>query len=341
MTDPDRPDFPGVTMSEIREALGHKTAAPDAEQPIEAGQTYRPTEHNKARSPEDRITVTEVYLGEGLDEQTIAYDIASTDHRGRPAKSSSALRESVFRKCYALDTPEPDSESPAETLARAVALLDSLDTVAYVIATPDTDGALDVNASARGVDARDASSAFRAAARGLLGQLRMDLPAFLVREFGKSSRAAFLDRMLVEGQPVSGEVREGTARPCAPGCTCRRASVEVTGTTDPAAAARAIEEALAPLRAAVSNTREQQRAKAKAQVLREVADGLEDRNGRCGIGDGCERCSARAAEVLRLRAAATELETAARPAGCTCGVPTDPTAVHRTDAPCYVKDTDQ
>ncbi|WP_329423005.1 hypothetical protein [Streptomyces sp. NBC_01268] len=74
--------------------------------PIEPGQTYRPTPYNVHRKAEDRITVTEVYLGEGRDEPTIAHDIQSTDHLGRPVKTSSAASESVFRKCYALDTPE-------------------------------------------------------------------------------------------------------------------------------------------------------------------------------------------------------------------------------------------
>ncbi|MFE5912059.1 hypothetical protein ACFQ6B_23660 [Streptomyces wedmorensis] len=290
--------------------------------PIEVGQTYRPTPYNAARLPADRITVTRVWTPDGQSKQSIAYDIATVDYRNRPTTYSSAMRESAFRLSYVLDVPEPDAEPPADVVARAVALLDSLDSVTYAIVRPDTPTNLAVAGRTRGMDV----------AHGVEG-LRSMADAMSIREAQRRMADA-----TVPGLPdLFARAETVDAVKCPSGCACRPVSVEVTGTVDQAAVARTIEQVLGPSRA----TREQQRATAKAQVLREVADGLEARNADCKISINCQRCSARAAETARLRRAATELEAAASAAGCTCGVPTDPTAVHRTDAPCYVKDTDQ
>ncbi|MFJ5143286.1 hypothetical protein [Streptomyces sp. NPDC088707] len=279
----DRPVRPAMTMREIREALGHK--APTTVKPIEVGQTYRPTEYNQARLSEDRATVTRVWTPDGQSEQTIAYDIATVGYRGLPSTTHSALAESVFRKSYALDIPEPAPESPADIVARAVALLDSLDGVTYAIVRPDTATTLDVVGRARGMDP----------AHGVEG-LRSMADAIAIRD---AQRRAI--------------VREAAEAPAPPANTS-----DANG----------------------------QRLRAKAQVLREAADDIESRNNGCtvpGILGLCPVCQTRSAEAAKLRTAATELEqhAAARPATCTCGVPTDTTAVHRADAPCYVKDTDQ
>ncbi|MFC8584203.1 hypothetical protein ACFUGD_06560 [Streptomyces sp. NPDC057217] len=259
----------------IREQLGCTGPDPATLPPIEPGQVYRPTEYNAARLPEDRATITTVHeAGHGV-ERTIAYDIQSTDHRGRPSQTSSATRESVFRRSYVLDVPEPSPEDIApepetqdETVARALALLDSLDAAAYVLVRPDADGNLDATASSHGMSLLDAASAFRAAAS----------------EFKQ----------------------QATLTPVYAGLDERRRD----------ARDRDIE---------------------RARIYRDVADDIEAANASCNAAGICPGCSLRAQEAAKLRTAATELEATS----CTCGVPSDPTAVHRTDAPCYVKDTDQ
>ena len=116
---------PAMTMREIREALGHEIPTPAAEQPIEPGQVYRPTPDNARRRPADRITVTRMWTADDADEPSYAFDIATVDYRGRPITTHSALRESVFRQCYALDVPEPN---PAD-VAKAQAYRDAADEI--------------------------------------------------------------------------------------------------------------------------------------------------------------------------------------------------------------------
>lgn len=279
--------------------------------PIELGQTYRPSEANRIRPPEDRITVTRVWTPDGKSEQSIAYDVATVDYRNRPITTHSALAESVFRKSYVLDAPEL---SPADIVEQAIDLLDRLDTVTYTIVTPATADTIDVKGRTRGM----------AVAHGVEG-LRSLADAMAIREAQRRTEALATLRS-----------RRGM--------TCAGVYVDEIGSMLPTAeeqAARVVEEALAPLRTAVSGTREQQRAKAKAQVLREVADDIKSRNDGCNVAGVCDRCGARVVEADRLRRQAADIEAAANADRCTCGVPTDPTAVHRTDAPCYVKDTDQ
>ncbi|MEU2120027.1 hypothetical protein ABZ567_31320 [Streptomyces sp. NPDC016459] len=134
----------------IREQLG--CTGPDPAAPIEVGQTYRPTPYNAARLPDDRATVTRVWTPDGQSEQSVAYDIATVDHRGRPSTTHSALAESVFRKSYVLATPESAPESPTDIVARAVALLDSLDAVTYAIVTPDTADTIAVKGRTKGMN---------------------------------------------------------------------------------------------------------------------------------------------------------------------------------------------
>ncbi|NML50560.1 hypothetical protein HHL19_12905 [Streptomyces sp. R302] len=133
------------------------TQTPD---PIEPGQTYRPMPYNKAREPEDRITVRDVYTGEGRDEPTVAYDIASTDHRGRPVTTSSAMRESVFRKCYALDTPEGPItyDAPLDRLAASVTVPGTLVVIQPEGSDPD---ALRVDIQTKGLDPARVACALR------------------------------------------------------------------------------------------------------------------------------------------------------------------------------------
>ncbi|MET7759758.1 hypothetical protein ABZT27_34415 [Streptomyces sp. NPDC005389] len=181
--------------------------------------------------------------------------------------------------------PEADPESPAEIVARVVALLDSLDAVTYAIVRPDTAATIDVVGRARGMDP----------AHGVEG-LRSMADAIAIRD--------------AQRRAIAHEAEE------------------------------------APAPTADTSDTNGQRLRAKAQVLREAADDIESRNNGCtvpGILGLCPVCQTRSAEAAKLRTAATELElhAAARPATCTCGVPTDTTAVHRADAPCYVKDTDQ
>ncbi|WP_329622946.1 hypothetical protein OG357_23055 [Streptomyces sp. NBC_01255] len=261
----ERPSRPAMTMREIREALGHKPLAPAAEQPIEVGQTYRPTEYNQARLTEDRVTVATVYDAAPGDERTIAYDIATVDYRGRPITTHSAMPESAFRKCYVLDAPEPDLLAPAAVIERALDQLDSLGAIAYVVVRPADDGTGEVHVTG--------------ATKGL--------PASTVRE--ALVRAVSRHPFTVFPIPV-----------VAPGPPKVRLDVNV----DTSKMAHTIEEALAPLRAAS----QQLRAKAKAQLLREVAKDIEARNSNCTAIADCPPCQTRSMEAANLRAAATELE---------------------------------
>ncbi|RSS59558.1 hypothetical protein [Streptomyces sp. WAC01280] len=181
------------------------------EQPIEPGQVYRPTPDNAHRRPEDRITVTRVWTADDADEPSYAFDIATVDYRDRPITMHSALRESVFRKCYVLDTPPtaPDTLAtaaydltPADTIERAVALLDSLDAVAYVAIRPDADGNLDTTARTRGIPSAYATEAMRTVAdeidareqartnpfAGLLDYLADRVTADVIREHARHHR---------------------------------------------------------------------------------------------------------------------------------------------------------
>ncbi|MFB7029643.1 MULTISPECIES: hypothetical protein [unclassified Streptomyces] len=159
----------------IRKQLGCTGPDPATLPPIEPGQVYRPAPDNGARLTNDRATVTFVRQTDPLAEPDIEHVIATVD-LGTPVLINSTLPASNFRRWYVLDAPEPSPEDeapepapepPAETVERALALLHSLDAVAYVLIRPTADGTLDVTTYGNNVNALDAARAFRGTAKEL------------------------------------------------------------------------------------------------------------------------------------------------------------------------------
>lgn len=297
MTDtlpPNKPCTEPRHVGPIREQLG--CVGPDpaaAPAPIEVGQTYRPSEDNAASLPDDRATITRVWPPDNrYDDQGIAFDIATIDYRGRPITTHSAMPESAFRRWYVLDAPEPEPapESPAAIIDRALALLDSVGDVAYVLVRSGVDGTPAARTHTRGLPLSITETVRHAAN-----------PARFVQIFALPS------------------ARQGAQSPT---------SVDI---------------AVAPPSAS-HKAEEQQRAKTKVQVLREVAASIQARNRSCNapsILGICPMCAVRDEEFMRLRKQAADIEASLAPTTCTCGVPTDPNATHRADAPCSVKEIDQ
>lgn len=80
----------------------------DPERPVSVGETYwRRTE------PSIRVTVTRVWQYPTADEPSVAFDTHGKDWRGEACTTHSALRVSLFRKLYRLDTTVSQPEAPA------------------------------------------------------------------------------------------------------------------------------------------------------------------------------------------------------------------------------------
>ncbi|GGV69045.1 hypothetical protein GCM10010294_25420 [Streptomyces griseoloalbus] len=81
------------------------TGQADAERPVSVGEKYWSVDR-----PGAWVTVTRVWQKAGDDEPGVAFDKRERDGRGAPVTTFSALRLSLFRKLYRLDTTGPVSE---------------------------------------------------------------------------------------------------------------------------------------------------------------------------------------------------------------------------------------
>lgn len=94
-------------LAQVREVIrSFREALPaDAERPVSEGETYW-----RVAEPDVQVKVTRVWQKDDADEPSVAFDIRGRDWRDRPCTSFSALRLSLFRKLYRLDTTVPQPE---------------------------------------------------------------------------------------------------------------------------------------------------------------------------------------------------------------------------------------